>query len=95
MADTQTEVTFGHTPVDTSGETGTVEIQLQSEDGETATTDECFFLRSGPDELGPFCDNGEGDSGDETGTILVEDVPTGSGWWCSRRRKTAELRRGQ
>ncbi len=77
MADTESEVTFAHTAVDDSGETGTVQIELQSEDGAPAETDECFVLRSDTDELGPFCDNGDGDTDDAAGKILVEDVPTG------------------
>ena len=61
-------------------DTGSALLTLVSEDGQAASG-VCLALvpQDGGDQLGPFCDNAEGQDGDATeGVILIEGIPAGS-----------------
>ncbi|MEJ7839241.1 MAG: SpaA isopeptide-forming pilin-related protein, partial [Thermomicrobiales bacterium] len=59
-------------------QTGSVEVQLQDPEGNPAA-EGCVILSNSAlgQQLGPFCDNGEGDNDTDSGTVLLEEVPVG------------------
>lgn len=59
-------------------QTGNAILSLQTEDGQAAIG-VCLQLTSQEtgEQLGPFCDNGEGDGDATEGVILLEDIPVG------------------
>ncbi len=58
-------------------ETGVVELAT-FDDGGNPITGQCYTLAGVAGSFGPFCDNGEGDTSEDPGVLVVEGLPTGT-----------------